>query len=100
MPGTGSIWSTRSFSWFLWELVEDAEHTYFTTTKSSGLQSLIDLVTFWSFFSFIVQTCENMVGEESEGEEAFSCVVNTNKKITLSLSTGPAEWEGHCTTPR
>lgn len=46
-----------------------------------------------------MQTCENTVGEELDGEEAFSCVVNTNKKITLSLSMGPAEWEGHRTTP-
>lgn len=51
------------------------------------------------FINLIMQTCENTVGEELDGEEAFSCVVNTNKKITLSLSMGPAEWEGHRTTP-
>lgn len=40
-----------------------------------------------------------MMGEELDGEEAFSYVLNTNKKITLSLSMHPAEWEGHCITP-
>lgn len=51
------------------------------------------------FINLIRQTCGNMVGEELDEEEAFSCVVNTSKKITLSLSMGPAVWEGHCTTP-
>lgn len=47
-----------------------------------------------------MQTCENMMGEDLDGEEAFICVVNTNKKITLSLSMGPTGWEGCCTTPQ
>lgn len=44
-----------------------------------------------------MQTCENTVGEELDGEEAFSCVVNINKKIRISM--GPTEWERHCTHP-
>lgn len=47
-----------------------------------------------------MQTCKNVVGEDLDGEEAFICVVNTNKKITLSLSMGPAGREGRCTTPQ
>lgn len=69
--------------------------------KAEGYKVLLIGLPFEALFiNLIMQTCENMVGEDLDGEEAFISVVNTNKKITLSLSMGPAGQEGCCTTPQ